>query len=65
MFTRTLSEAKTMRRPCGGMRFSAGEPGLVQKENSSDGQRHRQAHRIISSLGRHRSDARRLDQTNE
>jgi hypothetical protein len=32
------------------MRFSAGEPGLVQKENSSDGQRHRRARRIISSL---------------
>ena len=32
------------------MSFSAGEPGLVQKENSSDGQRHRRARRIISSL---------------
>ena len=48
MFTRTLSEAKTMRRPCGGMSFSAGEPGLVQKEKSSDGQRHRRARRIPS-----------------
>ena len=40
MFTRTLSEAKTMRRPYGGMSFSAGEPGIAQKENSSDDQRH-------------------------
>ena len=50
MFTRTLSEAKTMRRPCGGMRFSAGELGLVQNENSSDDQSHPRVPRIISSL---------------
>jgi hypothetical protein len=29
-----------MRRPCGGMSFSAGEPGIASKENSSDDQRH-------------------------
>jgi hypothetical protein len=32
------------------MSFSAGEPGIAQKENSSDDQRHRRAPRIISSL---------------
>jgi hypothetical protein len=31
------------------MSFSAGEPGIAQKENSSDDQRHRRAPRIISS----------------
>ena len=32
------------------MSFSAGEPGIAQKENSSDDQRHRRLPRIISSL---------------
>ena len=32
------------------MSFSAGEPGIAQKENSSNDQRHPRAPRIISSL---------------
>ena len=43
MYTRTLYEAKTMRRRCGGMSFNAGELGIAYKENSSDDQRERVA----------------------
>ena len=32
------------------MSFSAGEPGIARKENSSDDQRHRRASRILSLM---------------